>query len=381
MARIVMGSYLVQFPMGGYLSWLLQWMVGIRDLGHEIYFVERSIDANSCFDPIANVMTDDATEGIRTISTAFERYGFKNHWSFVDFSGVYHGVAESTIMQIMQDADLFIDMGARGAWSEQIAPRGVRVLVDGMPAFNQIRMQRAIDAGDTLPPYDHYYTVGANIAAGTAAVPNAGKTWRHVFYPIAASLFTTQPPPSGAPFTTIMSWQTHERLEYDGHVYGGKDVEFPKFMDLPRRVSCAMEIAVSGRKAPLDQLRAASWRVCDSHAMTLSFESFVAYIHRSRGEFTVCKNVFVDTNSGWFGDRAAAYLGCGRPVVMQDTGFSRHLPCGRGLFAVKTADDAAAAIDEIERDYAGHSRAAREIAMEHLEAEAVFTRFLDEVGV
>ena len=31
MATIVVGSYAVQFPVGGYLSWVLQWLVGLRD--------------------------------------------------------------------------------------------------------------------------------------------------------------------------------------------------------------------------------------------------------------------------------------------------------------------------------------------------------------
>src|SRR6185503_3388455 len=102
------------------------------------------------------------------------------------------------------------------------------------------------------PPYDYYYTVGANIAAGSAAVPDGGQRWRHVFYPVSPRLFAAEPPPARGAFTTIMSWQTHERIEYDGRVYGGKDIEFQKFMDLPKRVSCPMEIAVAGRNAPLD---------------------------------------------------------------------------------------------------------------------------------
>ena len=61
-------------------------------------------------------------------------------------------------------------------------------------------------------------------------------------------------------------------------------------------------------------------------------------------------------------DRTAAYLASGKPVVVQDTGFSESLPCGEGLFAFRTIDDAAAAIEEIARDYPRHCAAARRIA-------------------
>jgi hypothetical protein len=107
----------------------------------------------------------------------------------------------------------------------------------------------------------------------------------------------------------------------------------------------------------------------------------VQYIRDSKGEFTVCKNVFVATNSGWFSDRSAAYLAAGRPVVMQETGFSQHLPCGRGLFAVHTIEEAASAIEEINRDYNRHSRWARQLAREYLAANVVLGKFLGELGL
>ena len=115
--------------------------------------------------------------------------------------------------------------------------------------------------------------------------------------------------------------------------------------------------------------------------MTLTFDGYWRYIQESFAEFSVCKNVFVDTNSGWFSDRTAAYLACGRPAVIQETGFSAHLPCGEGLFAVRDVDEAVEAIAEIDSDYARHSRAAREIACEHLNARRVIAGMLEVVGV
>jgi hypothetical protein len=113
----------------------------------------------------------------------------------------------------------------------------------------------------------------------------------------------------------------------------------------------------------------------------MSFDSWRDYIRASRGEFSVCKNVYVATNSGWFSDRSACYLASGRPVVMQDTGFSAHLPCGRGLFAVRNAEEAAAAIAEINGNYQRHSRAARALASEFLDTGIVLRKFLRELGV
>ena len=105
------------------------------------------------------------------------------------------------------------------------------------------------------------------------------------------------------------------------------------------------------------------------------------YLCGSRGEFSVAKNVFVQTHSGFFSDRSAAYLASGRPVVLQDTGFSEHLPCGEGLLAVNDVTEAAAAIEEVSGDYPRHSRAARALAAEFLDAQVVLGRFLRELGI
>jgi hypothetical protein len=132
---------------------------------------------------------------------------------------------------------------------------------------------------------------------------------------------------------------------------------------------------------PVDELRQAGWRLRNGPESTLTFNRWRDYIGSSRGEFSVVKNAYVATNSGFFSDRSACYLASGRPVVMQETGFSAHLPCGRGLFAVRNVEEAAAAIEEICVNYDAHARAAREIASDYLDATRVAARMLREVGL
>jgi hypothetical protein len=150
-------------------------------------------------------------------------------------------------------------------------------------------------------------------------------------------------------------------------------------MDLPRRTAVPLEVAIAG-KCPGEELVRNGWRVRRAHEVTVTYDAYRDYIRDSRGEFSVCKNVFVDTNSGWFSDRSAAYLAAGRPVVLQDTGFAAVLPTGRGLFAVRTPGEAAAALDEVAGDYDRQSRWARDIASDYLDTGRVLPRLLAEVG-
>jgi glycosyltransferase involved in cell wall biosynthesis len=111
------------------------------------------------------------------------------------------------------------------------------------------------------------------------------------------------------------------------------------------------------------------------------FGSYPEYMRRSRGEFTVAKDQNVRLRSGWFSERDACYLACGKPVVTQDTGFGCALPTGEGLFAVKTVEEAASAIDAINGDYRRHCARARAIAEDFLEAGKVGARLLADVGL
>jgi len=92
----------------------------------------------------------------------------------------------------------------------------------------------------------------------------------------------------------------------------------------------------------------------------------------------VAKHTYVSTRSGWFSDRTACYLTAGRPALVQDTGWTSHLPSGEGLIGFSTPDDALAGIDRINSNYGLHARRASEIARAHFDAGVVLPRLLDE---
>jgi len=380
MARIIVASYLVRLPVGGYLSWMLQWLAGFQRLGHEVYFVEKAGWPNSCYDPSTWVGSDECSYGTAVLDDLLRKFDLTGRWCFVDAAGQYHGLSRDQIESVFQTADLFVDHLRACEWAEEAATGPVRVLVDGEPGFTQMQMVLNQRASKHLDVFDQYYSVGLNVGSSECAVPTAGKTWRPVFDPVVVDFFPKVPADEDACFTTIMSWQAHDPIEFDGATYGQKDIEFPKFIDLPQRTATGFELAIAGN-APHDDLRAHGWRLKEAAAETVSFDSWGEYIRGSRGEFSVCKNVFTATNSGFFSDRSAIYLASGRPVVMQETGFSSHLPCGRGLFAVRDVVEAAAAIDEIQGNYEEHSQWAREIAYEYLDASKVLSKFLHEIGI
>jgi hypothetical protein len=373
-------SYMFRYPLGGMMSWVLQYLRGLTQLGHDVYFVEKFGYPDSCFDPVKGIMSDDCTYGVKAVSELLARYELDGKWCFVDRSGTYHGMSREKTESLFSSADLFIDM-AHGDWLEEAQRAGCSVLIDGEPGFFQIKLANNLEMGIPVPAYDYYYTNGMNIGRPGNSAPDLGIEWKHVFHPVDTGLFTYRSSSPDAPYTTVMNWQSHRPVEYQGKTYGQKDIEFSKFLTLPTRVGARFEVAISGKNVPMERLEANGWSVLNAHYVTRSFDSFLDFIGYSRGEFSVCKNVFVANRTGWFSDRSAAFLAGRRPVVLQDTGYSQYLPTGRGLFAYSNLEEACAALETIESNYTLHAEAAAAIAREYLEATTVMRNFLNELGI
>jgi len=120
------------------------------------------------------------------------------------------------------------------------------------------------------------------------------------------------------------------------------------------------------------------WRVVDPEKVCQDLDAYRAYIESSKAEWSVAKNGYVVGQPGWFSCRSACYLAAGRPVVVQDTGFSSVLPVGEGILPFKTIEEAVQAIQEVEANYTQHSKAAREIAEAYFNSDKVLTKLIDE---
>jgi hypothetical protein len=170
-----------------------------------------------------------------------------------------------------------------------------------------------------------------------------------------------------------MSWQ----IESFADVGGNKDQEFLKYLDLPSQTSQPFELAING---PQRLLREHGWATVDAMQVSRTPWGYRDFIHHSKAEFGVAKHTYVANRSGWFSDRTECYLASGRPALVQDTGWSAHLPHGEGLLAFSSEDEVLAGIERINGNYQTHARRAREIAREHFDAATILPSLLDICG-
>jgi hypothetical protein len=226
----------------------------------------------------------------------------------------------------------------------------------------------------TLAMHDTLFTFGENIGAPDCGIPVERFTWLPTRQPVLLDLWPVAGVNPDAAYNTITTWHNKgKNIEWqDDTWYWTKDREFERFLELPqRRPWQSFELATSVGEDVRKLLRDAGWLQRGSIEISADAELYRRYIQESRGEFTVARDQYVRPNTGWFSDRTACYLSAGRPVITQETRFSKFLPNGKGLFGFSTMEDILRAVDAIESDYPGNCRAARDIAEEYFAAEKV----------
>ncbi len=386
--KIVVFGIIAWYPLAGVVYQCLHYLTGLRRLGYDPYYVEDSL--RDVYDPRINDYTPDARGNLELLARILERHGFAGRWAFRGLhpdgrsKGQCFGMAEDQLLRLYREVDACLNVtGGNEIREEHLAcPR--RIYVESDPFAAQVKVARG-DEGTIalLAAHDTHFSFGENLGAPDCNVPVERFHWLPTRQPVDLDLWANPYRAGGAAYNTITTWHNKGGgIVYRGDTYHWtKDREFMKVLDLPRRHPVPFELAAGLDEQVRDLLHNHGWRTVDSLHISGDVDRYRAYIQRARGEFTVARDQYVRPRTGWFSDRSACYLAAGRPVITQETGFSKFLPTGSGLFAFTTMEDILAAVEAIERDYEGNCRAAREIAAEYFAAEKVVGSLLKRSGL
>ena len=368
--RILLAGIMGRHPYGGVAWCSLMYLLGLRDLGHEVFYVE---DTGECvYDIDANTLSKDPSHGLRHIDSTLRPHGLGDRWSFVNFDSTWHGAPRERVREFCRDAEVFIDLsGGAWFWRDEYAGIPRKVFVDSDPAFTQLGLAGGPPSmAEFFRRFDRLFTFGANIGTPGSPVATSGFEWHKTWQPTVSRAWHTDAPPRDRRFSTVMTWQ----IEGFADLGGNKDREFLRVIDLPARVGDRFRLAVNG---PHDLLRAHGWQTVEGMPATRDVSSYRQFIQDSYAEFSVAKHTYVTTRSGWFSDRTECYLAAGRPALVQDTGWTAHLPHGEGLLPFSTIEEAEEGLRRIDADYDRHAAAARAIARDHFDAGVVLRRLLE----
>lgn len=384
--RLVILGMMGRSPFGGQTWLYLNWIRAFSRLGHDVYYVED--DTVWPYDPKQNTVTDDCSYAVRHIAECMRRIGLPDRWAFrlADREGACWGTYARKLDELYRSCDALLNVVGATDLREDHLAAPFRVYVQSDPVIAELRLANN-DEHTRIAFANHHViaTYGENYGAPDCGVPLNGIAYKKTRQPVDLDLWPMAYDPGTSLFTTIGNYrQEGSDVEYNGEVYGwSKHHEWERFLDLPRRTNQPFELAMNvDDSASRKRLEAHGWALASPLQMSLNvFGDYRAYLRRSRAEFTVAKDQNVRLRSGWFSERDACYLACGKPVVAQDTGFGNVLPTGEGLFSFTTMEQALDAIDAINGDYLRHCKAARAIAAEYFEAGSVAARLLADVGL
>lgn len=382
----VVAGMIATFPVGGVVWDYGQYALGLERLGFEVHYVEDT-DCPS-YHPQLGVYVEDPAYSVEFLGRALGHLSptLGQRWALRAVDGSRHGPAGDQLGDLIASADLFLNVSGGCVLRPEYLGCARKVLIDTDPGWNHFVVfpaseQRAAKAGcPSFRAHDHFCTYTQRIGLPDCRIPTLGLPWHPTHPPVVMDQWGQRPPAQR--WTTIMSWDNYRRpIVHDGFTYGSKEREFWAVADLPSRIPVPFEVAVGGVQPPIHQLQELGWGVRDPHEVSATAADYCEYISSSRAEFSVAKNLYVATRSGWFSCRSTCYLAAGRPVVLQDTGFSELIPTGRGLLTFNSVEEAMAAVTEVEDNYPAHQAAAREIAATYFSSGVVLTDLLDHVGL
>ena len=378
--RILVLGYIVRGPMGGMTWHHLQYFLGLFQMGYDVYFLEDSGDTEySCFDPLRNVTDKNPEYGLNYADQVFKKVGLENRWAYYDHHEErWHGPISNQAKQIIKDADVLFNLSCSNTIRSWLNEVPVRILIDTDPLFTQIRNLTDPDRFKLSEQHNVFFTFGENINDPACQIPDDGFPWQPTRQPIVLDAWPVVPGHQENSFTTVMKWESYPGQYFNGRYFGLKADSFAGYWHLPGQTNERLEMAMSDKTAPRGSLSDHGWHISNPSHISSDPWKYQEYIQQSKGEFSIAKHGYVVGNTGWFSERSAGYLASGRPVVLQDTGFSKWMQTGKGVIPFNDKEEAIECIKAVNKDYKAHCVVARNIAEEYFNSSVVLS---DLIGV
>jgi hypothetical protein len=373
-------GYIVRGPLGGMVWHHLQYVLGLKKLGYDVCFIEDSEDYPACYNPETYETSSDASFGLRFIDDCFSRLGLKENWAYYDaHKNQWFGRPKEKILDFFASADIVLNISGANPlrdWALQVPKR---VYIDTDPAFIQTRHLTDENAKRLAEKHNSFFTFGENFGADDCQIPDDGFAWQPTRQPLVLDEWKVTKGNKNNFWTTVMQWDSYQTAEYNGQIFGMKSASFDEYTDLPQMTLEKFELALGSETAPGKFLQSKGWKITNPLIPTRTPWTYQKFIQDSKAEWTVAKHGYASSKNGWFSERSACYLASARPVLTQETGFSKFIECGAGLLSFSTKEEVLEGIEKINSDYRQHCKTAREIAVEFFSYEKVLSKLLDEI--
>src|SRR5204862_3178715 len=170
--KIIVFGILFWYPLAGVTYQFLHYLIGLRKLGYDPYYIEDS--GRWIYDPKLNEFSPDATGNLEMVVPALQAHGFGDRWAFRGKypEGRCYGMTEPEILELYRDADAFLNVtGAQEIRDEHRAIKR-RIYVESDPFASQVKVAQGNPGMiDMLAGHDTLFSFGENLGAPDCDVP------------------------------------------------------------------------------------------------------------------------------------------------------------------------------------------------------------------
>ena len=194
--KILFAGIIARYPFGGVTWCSLMYLLGLRALGHEVFYIE---DTGECvYDPVQNTRATDPVvrhvlhpRGARAVRPrrSLGVRQLRRHLS--------RPQRRRRSARYCADADLFLNLsGGSWFWRDEYARIPRKAFIDSDPAFTQLAIAKAEPWYVAFfERFDHLFTFGANIGTPASPVPVGAFTWHKTWQPMTLDDWRTDAPP------------------------------------------------------------------------------------------------------------------------------------------------------------------------------------------
>ncbi|HEY8666643.1 MAG TPA: hypothetical protein VIL86_08270, partial [Tepidisphaeraceae bacterium] len=297
-------------PHQGGATWaVLQYLLGLKRLGHEVWFVE----------PIAREKLRPAGAGgaakggledsvnARYFRNVTEAFGLAETSALlVAGSSETAGTPYERLRGAAKRASVLFNISGMLTDEALLEFIPTRVYLDLDPAF--IQLWNAVSGIDMrFDRHTHFVTVGLAIGTPGCDVPTCSRSWIPTFQPIVLQHW-----PAGGvgekietdAFTTVANWRGYGSITHEGKFYGQKAHSLRQLIDLPAKVAKhgrgeqgrAVMPALNIHPAEVNDLALLAehgWKYLDAADVAGTPEKYARFIRGSRGELGIAKSGYV----------------------------------------------------------------------------------------
>ncbi len=243
MATVVISAYdVVNYPQGGGHFWVyLQYVLGLRLLGHDVYWLEAFRTKGPEEQEAAALATFQARMQQYGLGGKCILYRTRSKEPSSEAPAEYLNMTRGEAEAIFGRADLLLNF--HYAISSALLPHFQRTaLVDIDPGLLQFWITRG---QLNVPDHDLYFTIGEGVGRCGGKIPNDSPRWIHIQPAVCLEHWPYIFDPCCEAFTTVSTWDSSDWVVDRDETYENtKRVAFLEFSGLPRLTRQPLELAL-----------------------------------------------------------------------------------------------------------------------------------------